>query len=258
MKLYRDEAVVLRTHDLGEADRIVTLLSRSHGRIRGVAKGVRRTMSRFGARLEPFAMVEVQLHQGRTLDIVTEVSTLNAFGLTIGRDYDCYTAASAMAEIAERLTAEEGEPDEDQYLLLVGALNSLASHAHAPAAILDSYVLRALALSGWAVAIWNCARCGSPGPHTAFHVQSGGMVCENCVPRGAAHPSAATVELLGGLLAGDWSAVDAAPLAARKQASSLIAAYLQWHIERQIKSLRLVGSAEWREARNTGIGEGAG
>ncbi|MFT0847051.1 DNA repair protein RecO [Actinomycetaceae bacterium L2_0104] len=244
MKLYRDEAVVLRTHDLGEADRIVTFLSRTHGRVRGVAKGVRRTKSRFGARLEPFAMIDVQLYEGRTLDVVTEVSTLNAFGLTIGRDYDAFTAASAMAEIAERLTAEEGEPDEDQYLLLVGALNSLASHAHDPAATLDSYVLRALALSGWAVAIWNCARCGAPGPHSAFHVQSGGMVCEDCVPRGAAHPSAATVELLGGLLAGDWGVVDAAQPAVRKNAGSLIAAYLQWHIERQIKSLRLVGSAD--------------
>ncbi len=244
MKLYRDEAVVLRTHDLGEADRIVTFLSRSHGRIRGVAKGVRRTKSRFGARLEPFAMVDVQLYEGRTLDVITEVATLNAFGLTIGRNYDSYIAACAMAEIAERLTAEEGEPDEDQYLLLVGALNSLASHAHDPAATLDSYVLRALALSGWAVAIWNCAKCGAPGPHSAFHVQSGGMVCEDCVPRGAVHPSEATVELLGGLLAGDWSVVDAVAPAARKQAGSLIAAYLQWHIERQIKSLRLVGSAE--------------
>ena len=189
-------------------------------------------------------MIDVQLYEGRTLDVVTEVSTLNAFGLTIGRDYDAFTAASAMAEIAERLTAEEGEPDEDQYLLLVGALNSLASHAHDPAATLDSYVLRALALSGWAVAIWNCARCGAPGPHSAFHVQSGGMVCEDCVPRGAAHPSAATVELLGGLLAGDWGVVDAAQPAVRKNAGSLIAAYLQWHIERQIKSLRLVGSAD--------------
>ena len=244
VKLYRDEAVVLRTHDLGEADRIVTMLSRAHGRIRGVAKGVRRTKSRFGGRLEPFSMVDVQLYEGRTLDVITEVTTLNPFGLTIGRDYDSFTAACAMVEIAERLTAEEGEPDEDQYLLLIGALNSLAGHAHDPAATLDSYALRALALSGWALAIWNCAKCGAPGPHSAFHVQSGGMVCEDCVPKGAVHPSPAAVELLGGLLAGDWTIVDAAGPLALRETRSLIAAYLQWHIERQIKSLRLVGSGE--------------
>ncbi|MDO4718877.1 MAG: DNA repair protein RecO, partial [Propionibacteriaceae bacterium] len=60
-RLYRDEAVVLRTHPLGEADRIVTLLTRGRGQVRAVAKGVRRTNSRFGARLEPFGVVDVQL-----------------------------------------------------------------------------------------------------------------------------------------------------------------------------------------------------
>lgn len=96
MALYRDQAVVLRTHKLGEADRIVTMLSRRHGKIRGVAKGVRRTKSRFGARLEPFMVVDVQLYQGRSLDTVTQVETLGAYGDTIMRDYGAYTAASAM------------------------------------------------------------------------------------------------------------------------------------------------------------------
>ena len=70
MRLYRDRAVVLRQHKLGEADRIVTLLTRDHGLVRAVAKGVRRTRSKFGARLEPFAHIDVQLHPGRNLDIV--------------------------------------------------------------------------------------------------------------------------------------------------------------------------------------------
>ena len=69
MPLYRDEAVVLRTHKLGEADRIVTLLTRHHGRVRAVAKGVRRTTSKFGARLEPFTHVDLQLAEGRNLDV---------------------------------------------------------------------------------------------------------------------------------------------------------------------------------------------
>src|SRR5690625_6459110 len=75
VKLYRDEAVVLRTHKLGEADRIITLLTRHHGRVRAVAKGVRRTSSKFGARLEPFSLVDVQLHIGRSLDIITQVES---------------------------------------------------------------------------------------------------------------------------------------------------------------------------------------
>ena len=70
MPLYRDEAIVLRTHKLGEADRIITLLTRRTGRVRAVAKGVRRTKSKFGARLEPGTHVDLQLYEGRSLGSV--------------------------------------------------------------------------------------------------------------------------------------------------------------------------------------------
>src|SRR5690606_31125048 len=97
-------AVVLRTHKLGEADRIVTMLSRRHGKIRAVAKGVRRTGSRFGARLEPFMVVDVQCYQGRSLDIVQQAETLGSYGSDIAADYARYTSATAMVEAADRLT----------------------------------------------------------------------------------------------------------------------------------------------------------
>src|ERR1051325_11162408 len=100
---YRDEAVVLRTHKLGEADRIVTMLSRQHGKIRAVAKGVRRTSSKFGARLEPFMVVDVQLYEGRSLDTVTQAESLASYGATIAGDYAAYTAANAMVETADRI-----------------------------------------------------------------------------------------------------------------------------------------------------------
>ncbi|MGO1591980.1 MAG: DNA repair protein RecO [Ancrocorticia sp.] len=242
MKLYRDEAVVLRTHDLGEADRIITFLTRRHGQVRGVAKGIRRTKSRFGARLEPFAMVDVQFYEGRTLDIVTEVSTINSFAAKIGRDYDSYTCASAMAEVTDRLTSQEGLPDEGQYLLLAGGLGALASSAHSPAATLDSYILRSLANAGWALAIAHCANCGAPGPLERFDVRAGGMVCNDCAPRGAAHLHSVTVELLQGLQNGNWDVVDTAGPTAQHEASGAVTAYLQWHIERKVKSLAMVGS----------------
>ena len=87
MPTYRDEAVVLRTHKLGEADRIITMLSRGHGKVRAVAKGVRRTSSKFGARLEPFSHVDLQVAEGRTLDVVTQVESLQAFGEPLTDDY---------------------------------------------------------------------------------------------------------------------------------------------------------------------------
>ena len=102
MPVYRDEAVVLRTHKLGEADRIVTMLSRENGKIRAVAKGVRRTGSRFVARLEPFMVVDLQLYRGRSLDIVQQAVTLGAYGGDIADDYPRYTAATAMVEAADR------------------------------------------------------------------------------------------------------------------------------------------------------------
>src|SRR5215467_7496805 len=108
--LYRDDEIVLRTQDLGEADRIITVLTRRTGRIRAVGKGVRRTKSRFGARLEPFTHVDLLLYEGRSLDIVTQADSLRAYGDVLAEDYPRYTTGIAMLETAERFTAIEKEP----------------------------------------------------------------------------------------------------------------------------------------------------
>ncbi len=126
MPIYRDEAVVLRTHKLGEADRIITLLTRQHGRVRAVAKGVRRTTSKFGSRLEPFTHVDLQLAEGRTFDIVTQAETRSAVHGELGVDYERYTAGTAMLETADRLVPEEKEPATQQFALLVGGLRAMA------------------------------------------------------------------------------------------------------------------------------------
>ncbi|GAA1467591.1 DNA repair protein RecO [Microbacterium thalassium] len=240
MPTYRDEAVVLRTHKLGEADRIVTMLSRRHGKIRAVAKGVRRTGSRFGSRLEPFMVADVLLYEGRSLDVVQQAESLGSYGAEIVVDYGRYTAASAMVETADRLNEAEATPQ--QYLLLVGGLRSLARGEHAARSILDSYLLRAMALSGWAPGLTGCARCGATGAHTSFVAQLGGMVCADCAPAGSARVDDATAGLLTALMAGEWDIVDGASPHATAAASGLIAAYAQWHLERGIRSLSHVSS----------------
>jgi DNA repair protein RecO (recombination protein O) len=239
VSLYRDEGVVLRTHKLGEADRIITLLTRENGRVRAVAKGVRRTTSRFGARLEPFSMVDLQLHRGRSLDIVTQVETLAPYGERLVGDYPSWTAGQAMLETAERLT-EEGEPAVQHFLLLVGGLRTLSRREHDSSLVLDAYLLRSLAVAGWAPSFLDCARCGAPGPHRAFAVASGGAVCPACRPSGSASPAQPTLELLAALLAGDWAVADASEVRHRREGSGLVAAYLQWHLERGVRALRLV------------------
>lgn len=238
MPVYRDEAVVLRTHKLGEADRIVTMLSRQHGKIRAVAKGVRRTASRFGSRLEPFMVADVQLYEGRSLDVVTQAETIGAYGALITDDYASYTAANAMVETADRLTDEEVSLQ--QYLLLVGALRSLSRNEHGPQLTLDSYLLRALSLAGWAPSFQDCSRCGTAGPHEHVVVQLGGIVCPDCAPQGALRVDTATIGLLGTLLSGDWTAAEQADERTRSRANGLVAAYAQWHLERGLRSLQHV------------------
>ena len=243
--LYRDTGVVLRVQKLGEADRIVTLLTRKRGKVRAVAKGVRRTRSRWGARLEPFNHVDVQCYTGlnphrHSLDIVTQAQTLDAFGAGIVGDYPRYTAGCAVLETADRLVAEEGEPAMRVYLLVVGAVRALADRERDPSLVLDAFLLRAMTHAGWALAITECARCAVPGPHRAFSVAGGGAVCPRCRPPGSVTPSAETFGLLDALLHGDWTVADAATAPTRRETSGLVAAHLQWHLERQLRSLPLV------------------
>lgn len=226
---------MLRTHKLGEADRIVTMLTRQHGKVRAVAKGVRRTASKFGARLEPFMVADVQLYEGRSLDIITQAESLGSYGAQITSDYPSYTAASAMVETADKLT--ESEVSLQQYLLLVGALRSLARKEHGASLTLDSYLLRALSMAGWAPSFQDCSRCGAVGDHSAIVVQLGGVVCDDCAPPGSPRLGRDTIDLLSSLLSGDWEHAEAAEERTQAQATGIVAAYTQWHLERGLRSL---------------------
>src|SRR5579862_9312993 len=175
MHVFRDDGVVLRTQKLGEADRIITLLTRQNGRVRAVAKGVRRTKSRWGARLEPFTHVDLMIHLGRSLDVITQAEVIRAYGPPLAADYPKYTAGAAMLETAERLTPVEKEPAIRQFLLLIGGLRALGESedpeepedldkttsepsgpplddgepgAREPRLVLDAYLLRSLAVAG--------------------------------------------------------------------------------------------------------------
>jgi DNA repair protein RecO (recombination protein O) len=248
VSLYRDEGVVLRTQKLGEADRIITILTKRTGKVRGVAKGVRKTMSRFGARLEPFSHIDLQLHTGRSLDVITQVETVRPYGEALVSDYPRYTAGTAMLETADRLTVGEKEPALRQFLLLVGGLRTLVEGGHEARLVLDAYFLRSLAVAGYAPALSECARCGAEAVR-AFAIAAGGVVCGACRPAGAAVPSAETIALMIALLRGDWQTADASEPRNRTECSGLVAAYLQWHLEHGIRSLRHVERDQADRAR---------
>ncbi len=255
VSVYRDDGIVLRTHKLGEADRIVTLLGRRTGRVRAVAKGVRRTKSRFGARLEPFNHVDLLLYTGRSLDVITQAETLRPYGEPLAADYPRYTAGTAMLETAERFTPVEKEPALRQFLLLVGGLRALGAGEHDPRLVLDAYLLRSLAVAGYAPALDECAICGTrapqpdadpdpaPGNFRAFAISAGGLVCRSCRAHGASTPSVQTIALMSALMCGDWPHADASERRHQVECSGLVAAYLQWHLEHSIRSLKHVEHA---------------
>ena len=240
MPSYRDEVIVLRTHKLGEADRIITMLGKSHGKIRAVAKGVRKTGSRIGSRLEPFAVADVQFYEGRNLDTVQQVETIALLGSDIAADYALYTTASAMVETADKLTDHDHSPP--QYTLLLGGMKALARKLHDPDLILDSYILRALAIAGWTPELSHCVLSGEEGNHTHFLVTAGGVVSDKAAPPGTPRLHAETIALLKALVTGDWTVADASDSIARREARGIVAAYLQFHLERSIRSLGHVES----------------
>ncbi|PJM79298.1 DNA repair protein RecO [Bifidobacterium scaligerum] len=239
MPLYRDEAVVLRTAKLGEADRIITLLTAGHGKIRAVAKGVRRVRSRFGARLEPFMRVDVLIAEGRSLDVVSQAESIAAYGAAIAADYDAYEAANVIVETADKLVGVEHEQNRGQYRLVIGALNALAKHAHASDAIAGSYVMRAVALAGWTPRLNACVVCGrQTGAYLS--IAAGGVMCEADHTTDARRVSPLALRQFEALTRGDWAVLDGSPL--ETVCRQLVEDWGEYYLERPIRSLRLIDS----------------
>ena len=179
-------------------------LTKHHGQVRAVAKGVRRTSSRFGARLEPFMVADLQLVSGRTLDIVTQAVAKGAYGSSIAADYGRFTVAAAMTETAEKLTDVDAESGTAQYNLLVGALAAL-SRSRPPRNSSWTPICCVLWPPGDGHRVSpDCARCGRPGPTRPFG--SGGRHGVQRLPApGFTRAGGGNSGVLGALLTGDWT-----------------------------------------------------
>lgn len=228
--------MVLRTWKLGEADRIVSLFTRSHGKIRAVAKGVRKAGSKFGARLEPFSHIDVQLVSGRgAMDTITQVESLHP--PILGADYDRFCAAEVVVEAADRLVAEDKVASLSQYRLLLGALLALGRGQLPLICVVDSYLLRGLAAAGWAASVMACVSCGSTTDLRWFSPQLGGAVCPECRLGSCAAVSPELLTLLGALLAGQWEEIMDSDPRLWSRAHGLVAAYTAWHLDKSLRSL---------------------
>ncbi|MGH9186908.1 MAG: DNA repair protein RecO [Acidimicrobiales bacterium] len=239
MGLYRDQGIVLRTWKLGEADRIVNLLTRGHGKVRAVAKGVRRTKSRFGARLEPTSHVSLLFYEGRELDIITQAEAIDTFR-PLRDDFERLARAEAMLEAVDHL-AQEREPDPRLYTMLLGALRTLAAGG-API-VLPAFFLKLLALEGFRPVVEGCASCGDevddPAALVAFDIDEGGLLCAAHRRGDAVGPD--TVRLfrlvLGGRLG---AALNEPPSAATHEIELLATRAVEHHLERRIRSVTVL------------------
>lgn len=236
--LYRDRGVVLRSVKLGETDRIVTILGQGEGKIRAVAKGIRKPGSRFGARLEPTSHVAFQCYRGRgDLDVVTQVETIDAHrGLR--EHYPCLTHAVSMLEAADQV-AQEREPNPSLYRMLAGALRTLVAY---PSPLVGAaFFWKLLSLEGFHPMLDACARCGDEsGPFPAFGLPEGGVLCEACGWRGGRRLPPETLTLVRRILGGDLRAVlSETPTASTTDVERLALAALEHHFERRLRSAAL-------------------
>lgn len=233
---YRDRAVVLRTYRLGEADRIIVLLGRDHGKIRGVAKGVRRTRSRFGSRLEPGGHVDVSLWRGRgELDTITgaDSATETEQLAALREDLALFGRAMAMLEAVDRLTLER-TPAPDIYDRLVRGLKSLVTH---PSALsVGAFLWRLAELEGVAPEVDVCVGCGAGTGLVALDIAHGGLTCRLCRPPSALAVDAETVAILRQILRGRLAeALARPPGAAGDAVERLGVAVLEQHTERRLR-----------------------
>lgn len=236
MALYRDEGVVLRTYKLGEADRIVVIYTRGRGKVRAVAKGVRRTKSKFGSRLEPASLVQLQLYEGRTLDIVTQAERVEPLA-GLRANLDNYGRATIVLEAVEQITAD-GEANPALYKLLIGALRELDQSGNA--LVVPAFVAKLLALEGVQPMVDACVGCGATEDLATLQLHDGGVFCRSC--RRAGQPiSEEARRALSLLFSGRVRQVlDATTPATAQELETVCARMIEQHIERRLQSSAVV------------------
>ena len=233
--LYKDEAIVLKTIKLGEADRIVTLMTRSHGKVRAVAKGVRKTKSRWGGRLEPFTHVDLMLYKGRgDLDTITAADIRSSFDV-IRTDYERLTAAASLAELVDKITPDRESAGNTYALLLAGLRALLQGRGDS---IVPGFFVKLLSISGYHPQLGVCAGCGTNARLAGFSAELGGVVCEDCwnEDERAMRLSPEGIALLERLLSSDLGAP--ADPADAGEVTGVLRRYAEFHLERPLRSLR--------------------
>jgi DNA repair protein RecO (recombination protein O) len=237
MALRSDQGIVLRGYPFGESHRVVVLLSPNHGKVRTVAKGVRKTRSRFGGRLEPFTHVDVVLYEGTNLDTITQVSIINAFA-HLRNDLDRVLAAGTMIEVVDAV-AQEDEPSQRLFLLLHRGLSVLDAAPPHPD-LVTSFLLKAADIIGVAPALSSCAGCGRPDALTRFSFAAGGSLCDDCRTPGAYALREGLVPYLATVAASDLSNLPDTDRSFSREALGVTKRFVEYHLERELGSMAML------------------
>jgi DNA repair protein RecO (recombination protein O) len=181
-RVYRTEAIILRRMNLGEADRLLTLLTPAEGKVKAIAKGVRRPNSKKSGHLEPFCRSRLLLARGRNLDIITQAETIEYFPQLRG-DLERLGAAAYIVELIDRFTVEE-QSSEPLYNLLQAALSQLDDGADL-ASLARYFELRLLDLVGYRPELFQCVSCHRQieAQDQYFSALQGGVLCPRCGQR---------------------------------------------------------------------------
>jgi DNA repair protein RecO (recombination protein O) len=237
MALYNDQGIVLRSYPFGEADKVVIILSPNRGKLRTVAKGVRKTKSRFGGRLETLTHVDLVLYEGKNLDMITQVSIIEAFP-TLRGDLDRVVAAGTMIEVAD-FVAQENEPTLRLFLLLQRGLRALDAGEPHPD-LVTGYLLKSAEIVGVAPALTHCAGCGVNAGLTRFSFAAGGALCDKCRTPGSYALRAGLTGYLAAIAAADLSALPEPDASMSREALGVTRRFLEYHLERRLDSMALL------------------
>jgi DNA repair protein RecO (recombination protein O) len=243
IRLYRTEAIVLKRVDFGEADRILTLYTAQRGKVRAIAKGVRRIASRKSGHIELFTHAGLLLAEGRNLDVVTQAETVRPYR-RIREDLIRATYAFHMAELVDRFV-EEGTEQPGTFELLRDALGAL-TEAEDPALVARYFEVRLLGQLGYRPQLFSCVRCEAEleACDNAFSPCAGGVVCPRCRARqaDALDLPDASFRVLRFLQTREWAVARRIQLTAatRGTLERVMHAYIQHLLERDLRSSDLL------------------
>lgn len=235
MRLYRDSGVILRTYKLRESDRIVVVMTEQHGKVRAVARGVRKSSSKFGGRLEPLSHVLLQLNEGKDLDSVSQAESIDHFR-AVREDLDRMSAGIAMLEAVDQI-AQDREPNTKLYQMLVGALRTLA--ARPSPLLVPAFYWKVLAAAGVHPQLDVCVSCGDAEPLVSFDSNEGGVLCRSC--RSGVPISPDALGLLRRILGGDMVGALHEPYSpAVHEVETLATKAFEHHVERRLRAVHVL------------------